>query len=144
MKKLRDILTVLLFLAIGTAYTVYCYPRNIVQTSEGVLISKNAANKVSVTISGEISKKPFKKSTFKGNFKIGDTNFDGVIYYFKKKGSDSIIYSPSKDEYKTLGKAYNEDDLNNLAIELKDSDQILVFPAKNMEDGNKLYNQLKQ
>lgn len=144
MKKLVDILTVLLFLTIGVSYAVYSYPRNIVLTGEGVIISKNAAKKVSVTISGEISKKPFKESTFKGNLKIGDTNFGGVIYYFKKNDSDTIIYSPSKDEYKTLGKAYNKDDLNNLAIELKDNDQVLVFPAKDLEGANKLYNQLKQ
>lgn len=144
MKKLVDILTVLLFLTIGVSYAVYSYPRNIVLTGEGVIISKNAAKKVSVTISGEISKKPFKESTFKGNLKIGGTNFGGVIYYFKKNDSDTIIYSPSKDEYKTLGKAYNKDDLNNLAIELKDNDQVLVFPAKDLEGANKLYNQLKQ
>lgn len=143
MKKLIDILTLLLFLAICVSYFVYCYPRNIIISGEGVIISKNEEKKVPITISGEISKKPFKKSIYKGSIKIGDTNYGGIVYYFKKNDSDTIIYSPSADENKTLGMAYNSDNLNNLAIELKDKNQVIVFPSKNYEEGIKLYNQLK-
>ncbi|MDV3428839.1 MAG: hypothetical protein LIR50_17760 [Bacillota bacterium] len=143
MKKLIDILTIIIFLAIGVSYFVYSYPKNIFLRCEGVIIANDTANKVSTEISGEISRKPFKKSIFKGNIKIGDTNYEGVIYYFKKNSSDDIIYSPSKDEYKTLGKAYNKDNLNNLVIEVKDKNQVIVLPAKTYEEGIKLYNQLK-
>jgi len=143
MKKLIDIMTILIFLAIGVSYFAYSYPRNIFLSSEGVIITDNAANNVSIEISGEISKRLFKKSIFKGNIKIGDTNYEGIIYYFNKNSSDNIIYSPSKDEYKTLGKAYNKDNLNNLAIELKDKNQVIVLPSKTYEEGIKLYNQLK-
>ena len=143
MKKLMDILTILLFLVIGVSYFAYSYPRNVIISGEGVIISNNEGKKVPVAISGEISKKPFKKSIFKGTMKVGDDTYSGVIYYFKKTDSDDIIYSPSADEYKTLGKAYNKDDLSSLAIELKDKNQVIVFPSKNYEEGIKLYNELK-
>lgn len=143
MKKIIDILTILLFLAIGISYFAYCFPRNIVLTGEGVIISNNEEKKIPVQISGEISKRPWKKSTFKGNIKIGDAEYDGIVYYFNKNDSDNIIYSPAKDKYETLGKAYNEDNLNYLAIELEENNQVIVFPAKTYEEGFKLYNKLK-
>lgn len=143
MKKITDILIILLFLAIGISYFSYCFPRNIFLTGEGVIISNNEGKKISVQISGEMSKRPWKKSVFKGNIKAGDTEYDGIVYYFNKNDSDNIIYSPAEDKYETLGKAYNEDNLNYLAIELEENNQVIVFPAKTYEEGIKLYNKLK-
>lgn len=145
MKKIKDFLIILIFLSIAAAFIIYTFPKPIELKGSGAIFSGNNEGEiVEANISGEISKKPFKKSIFKGNIKIGEETYKNIIYYFNKNSNDTIIYAPSGDKYTKLGRAYNKNNLDYFAIDFDIKEDLFVFPVKNIEEGRELYKELKK